>query len=297
MSGVAIVLQALVLMVTASTRSPQTGVSNSATLQTKDLSSPVLKGSKTTYFDLLRTLFPDLEVDPAQPGVAVAHTTVPIKHIGEPGDKTVLEGDFEIKDLKVRQVISQGRGLLLSCIDLSAEKANEATPYEGEASVLAVFSLESTIKLLDAMDIKTDRFTDFWGEHPMFRLNPQNDAFVVYSTHWNAGESYNDITVLFVDQGRLKIIASLFTFDTQGCGANIIQTPFFRPLHDTRRKYPNILARVKVKKVEDSQECDRRTRGYTRYYRAIYHWNSTKAQYESGSRQLERLDNFNRQRL
>lgn len=297
MSGKAIVLQALVLMVTASMRSPQTGVSNSATLQTKDLSSPVLEGSKTTYFDLLRTLFPDLEVDPAQPGVAVAHTTVPIKHIGEPGDKTVLEGDFEIKDLKVRQVLSQGRALLLSCIDLSAENANEATPYEGEASVLAVFSLESTIKLLDAMDIKTDRLTDFWGEHPMFRLNPQNDAFVVYSTHWNAGESYNDITVLFVDRGRLKIIASLFTVDTQGCGANIIQTPFFGALHDTRRTYPNILVRVKVKKVEDPEECDRRTRGYTRYYRAIYHWNSTKAQYESGSRQLERLDNFNRQRL
>jgi len=297
MSGKAIVLQALVLMVTASTRSPQTGVSNSATLQTKDLSSPVLEGSKTTYFDLFRTLFPDLEVDPAQPGVAVAHTTVPIKHIGEPGDKTVLEGDFEIKDLKVRQVISQGRGLLLLCIDLSAENANEATPYEGEASVLAVFSLGSTIKLLDAMDIKTDRFTDFWGEHPMFRLNPQNDAFVVYSTHWNAGESYNDITVLFVDRGRLTIIASLFTFDTHGCGVNIIQTPFFRALHDTRRKYPNILVRVKVKKVEDSEECDRRTRGYTRYYRAIYHWNSTKARYESGSRQLEGLDNFNRQRL
>src|SRR5262245_21775218 len=66
--------------------------------QSRDLTTPVQKGSKATYVDLLRTLFPDLMVDRALPGQATAHTTIPIKHMGEEEEGTVYEGDFEIKE-------------------------------------------------------------------------------------------------------------------------------------------------------------------------------------------------------
>lgn len=44
-------------------------------LQSPDLASPVQSGSQTTYFDLLRELFPDLTAD------ATAHRTIPLGSI------------------------------------------------------------------------------------------------------------------------------------------------------------------------------------------------------------------------
>ena len=54
---------------------------------------------------------------------------------------------------------------------------------------------------------------------------------------------------------------------------------------------------MRLKKDADAKACNRRTRGYTRYYHAVYHWKQAKAQYESDSRQLDKLDKFNRARL
>src|SRR5262245_47250326 len=260
--------------------------------QSRDLTTPVQKGSKATYVDLLRTLFPDLKVDSDLPGQARAHTTIPIKHIGEEEEGTVFEGDFEIKEAELRPILNQGRVLFLTLIDLTAENANEATPYEGEAALLALFSAEP-VKLLDVLDVKTDKFTDFWGKHPISHLDPRNDYFVIHNTHWNAGESYDDYTVLSVDEGKFTFITSVFTLNTQGCGWKETQTPLFRALPATTGKYPKLLVTVKVIKEVNSEQCARRARGYIRYYRAIYHWNAMKARYEGDSRQLERLDKFN----
>jgi len=90
------------------------------------------------------------------------------------------------KGFASRWIRSEGRRLLLVSADLSADDANEGTPYQGEATVLAVFDLEQRSRLLDVMDIKTDRFTAFREDHPLVHLNSQNDAFVIYSTHSNA---------------------------------------------------------------------------------------------------------------
>lgn len=264
--------------------------------QSRDLTTPVQKGSKATYVDLLRTLFPDLKVDRGLPGQATAHTTIPIKHIGEEEEGTVLEGDFEIKDVELRPILNQGRVLFLTLIDLTAENANESTPYEGEAAVLALFRAEP-VKLLDALDVKTDKVTDFWGKQPIYHLDARNDYFVINNTHWNAGESYNDYTILSVDEGKFTVITSLFCLDTQGCGWKETQTPLFRAQPTPNGKYPNLLVTVRLTKGVTSEECGRRTRGYTRYYRAIYHWNATKARYEGDSRQLEGLDKINRDRM
>ena len=264
--------------------------------QSRDLTNPVQKGSKATYVDLLRMLFPDLKVDRTVPGQATAHTTIPIKHIGEEEEGTVFAGDFEIKDVELRPILNQGRVLFLTLIDLTAENANEATPYEGEAAVLALFSAEP-MKLLDALDVKTDKFTDFWGKQPILHLDTRNDYFVIHNTHWNAGESYNDYTILSIDEGKFTVITSLFCLDTQGSGWKETQTPVFRAQRIPNGKYPNLLVTIRLTKEVSSEDCARRTRGYTRYYRAVYHWNATKARYEGDSRQLERLDKFNRERL
>src|SRR5262249_60069466 len=161
---------------------------------------------------------------------------------------------------------SEGRRLLTLLVNLKAEGANEGTPYEGEAVVLAVFRLGPSVKLLDAMDVQTDRFTYLWEKREIFHLNSHSDAFIVYSTHWNAGESYVDLEMLFVDGGRFKTIASQFLYDTKLCGATFTETPYFRVVADSANKYPKVLVKVKVRKERDDDACDHPARGYTRYY-------------------------------
>jgi hypothetical protein len=269
----------------AHARSPRGGPS-----QDMGLSSPVERGSKTTYFDLLRELLPDLQAD------ATAHRSISFRSLSEPRKREAVTGDikFEFKPYRFK---SEGRRLLILWVNLKADGANEATPYEGEADVLAVYSLWPRITLLDALDVKTDRFTGFWQDRPLFPLDSRNDAFIVYSTHWNAGESYNELEMLFVDAGRLKTIASRFLYETQACGASFDETPSFRAVADPGNKYPKVLVKVKLEKEPDEAECEHPTRGYTRYYQALYRWDASKGKYAGGSRQLDSLDKFNEKRV
>ena len=293
----AIALFAFVWILSASTTTTQSSASTSSNGQSKDLRSVVRSGSKTTYFDVLSRLFPDLQMDPNQSNGAVAHRTIPFRHMTEKGEASALEGNFEISTFEAHWIMSDGKQVLLLSVDLEAEGANQGTPYGGESTVLVAFSVEPTINLLDVMDIKNDRFTSFLEEKPVFRLNTQNDAFVITSGHFNAGENYNDLTVLFLRAGKFNIITSLFLFNTQGCGATITETPEFRAVPDARRKYPNIIVRVKLRKEADTNDCSRRTPGYTKYYQAVLAWNAAKAEYQGDSPQLRAFDKFNRKRL
>ncbi|MDQ3919235.1 MAG: hypothetical protein M3348_12235 [Acidobacteriota bacterium] len=258
--------------------------------QDVELSSPVRSGARTTYFELLRELFPDLQRD------ATAHRSIPFRSLSEPRKREAVAGDIKF-EFKPYWFKSEGRRLLLLWVSLKAEGANEGTPYEGEADVLAVYSLEPRVRLLDSLDVKTDRFTGFWKDRPVFHLDSRSDAFIVYSTHGNAGESYTSLEMLFVDAGRLKTIASQFLYETEGCGASYTERPEFRAAADAGRKYPKVLVSVELRKKPDEAQCEHPTRGYTRYFRGLYRWNAFKGGYESKSRQLESFDKFNEKRV
>ena len=273
----------------------QAGNQESKPLYASDLSSTV-PGTKTSYLELIRRVVPDLQIDPNDADVAIAHKTIPFKHLSENTPPAALEGNIKLDSFQPHWIKSDGRRVLLLDLALSAEEANQGTNYEGEADIVAAFVLQPAIKLLDVMDVKTDRFSGFYESPSVFQLTAQNDAFLVNSTHSNAGESYNDLSVLFLNHDRFETITNIFLFDTQGCGATFTQTPSFRVLPGTS-KYPNIMLTVKVKKDADPQECDHPTRGYVRTYQALYQWNAAKSEYRTASRQLEALDKFNQKRL
>lgn len=286
-----ILIAALALLFIPSSLSAQTAQSKN----TPTLRSVVRQGSKTTYFDLFRIVLPDLQFDSSDSNSATAHQTISFRNIAD-DETTELKGNFAINDFGSRWIMSGGRQIALLQLDLADEGANEGTPYEGEATLVAAFNVDPTPKLLDVLDIKTDRFTDFWEAQPVFQLNAQNAAFVVNSSHFNAGESYNDVRVVFLDGERFKTIASVFLLNTQGCGATFNETPTFTAVPDGR-KYPKIIVKVKVKKEADTAECNRRTPGYTKYYQGVFTWNAPNSEYRSNSAQLKMLDKFNRDRL
>ena len=278
------------VLLVASCPQPDTVNLGNKTWQSAALSNPIQPGSKTTYFDLLRKLLPDLKAD------ATAQTTIPFRSISAPTVRETVEGGIRV-DFKPYWFKSEGQRLLLLWVNLAADEANADTPYAGEEEILAVFRVDPTVKLLDALAIKSDRFTGSWKDRPLFVLDPMNDAFIVYNTHWNAGESYLSLDILFVDEGRLKNIATQFLFETQGCGANFSETPSFQSIPNPGNKYPNVLVKVKLTKKPDENTCDHPTRGYTKYYQGLYQWNSAKRKYEGNVRQLAILDKFNEKRV
>ena len=291
MNRVGIMLATITLLLSASTLAAQTAVASNETT----LRSMVHKGSNATYFDLLRMVLPDLQMDQSASNSATAHRTIPFRNV-DAKEAQSLEGNFNVTTFGARAIMSGGRQIVLVQLDLSADGANEGTPYEGQATLLAAFSVDPKPKLLDVMDLKTDRFTDFWDEQPVVPLNAQNEAIVVHNTHFNAGESYDDFRLMFMDGDQFKVITTISLLTTQGCGATFIETPYFRPQPEAA-KYPRILVRVKLQKQADLRECTRRTLGYTKYYEAIFYWNSAKGRYQTNSRQLNALDRFNRARL
>ena len=286
-----IMLATLVLLLLPSNLSAQTPQPK----RDPTLRSLIRTGSNTIYFDLFRMVLPDLEFDPKDRDYGIAHRTIPIRHIGDTETES-LEGNFWVTSFGKRSITSDGRQVIILQLDLSAEGANQGTPYEGEAALLAAFSTDATPKLLDVMDVKTDRFTDFWDAQPVFQLNSQHGAVVIHNTHFNSGESYDDLQVLFLDGERFKVITGIFLLNTQGCGATVTETPSFRALPDPR-KYPKLIVKVTVKKEADSQECSRKSPAYTKYYEGVFYWNPAKGEYQGNSRQLNALDKFNRNRL
>lgn len=288
-------LPQLLLLLLPSCLLAQAGNQESKPLFASDLSSTV-RGTKTTYLELIRRIIPDLQIDPKDADVAVAHKTIPFKHLSENKKASPLESDIKLDSFQPYWIKSDGRRVLLLELSVSAEDANQGMNYEGEADIVAAFTLQPAIKLLDVMDVKTDRFSGFYEKPPMFQLTTQSDAFLVVSTHSNAGESYSDLNVLFLNHDRIETITNIFLFDTQGCGATFTETPSFRVMPGNS-KYPNLMVTIKVKKDADPPECDRPTQGYVKVYQALYQWNSAKREYRTTSKQLAALDKFNGKRL
>ena len=287
-------LAQLLLLLLSPSVLAQAGNQASKPLNASDLSSAVA-GTKTTYLELIHRIIPDLQIDPNDADVAIGHKTIRFKHLSENKKPPPLESDIKLDSFQPYWIKSDGRRVLLLELNLSAADANQGTNYEGEADIIAAFTMQP-IKLLDVMDVKTDRFSGFYENPSIFQLTPQSEAFLVSSTHSNAGESYTDLNILFLNHDRIEIITNIFLFDTQGCGATFTETPSFQVMPGSSR-YPHVLVTVKVKKDADPEECDRRTRGYVKTYRALYQWNSPKREYRTNSKQLAALDKFNRNRL
>ena len=219
-------LSRLLLLLLSTKLLAQSGDQQGKPLYSRDLSSMVA-GTKTTYLELIRRIIPDLQIDPKDADAAIGHRTIRFRHLSEKTKPSALESDIKLEYFQPYWIKSDGRRVLLLELDITAEDANQGMNYEGLADIVAAFTIQPTIKLLDVVDVKTDRDSGFYDKPSVFQLTPQTDAFLMISSHFNSGESYNDLSVLFLNHDRIETIMDVFLFDTQGCGAMFTETPSF----------------------------------------------------------------------
>jgi hypothetical protein len=248
-------------------------------------------GTKTTYLDLLRKIFPDASTETgADMDAAVAHRTIPLRHLFGDYKGKVYEGEMKIEQIERLPAKGQNPGQLLLLVHALSP---ELFSWD-KMSVLALFQLEPSVKLLDAGDVQADQFTSFWEEKPRLQIGPQREAIIVESDHHNSSQSYLSLTMISTEGGKLRTVFDFpILLHGNDCGNTFSQTPTVSVLKEVTGAHFNIFVKVKLVKELDDESCEKRTRGYTRYYQSLLVWNSAKRQYETRGRGLDQLARFN----
>lgn len=254
-----------------------------------------------TYFDLVKQIVTDLDSLPApglpRTGEPTAHTIVPYRHIEGEDAKTVPAGPVAIQLLTAFTIRADGKSRLVLMADLGP--SDEAVT---EFTLLALFDMTDQPKLLDVVEVGTDRLTGFVGKPlPLGHGRKDgSDLIIIDSDHFNSNEDFVGTELVFVRRNRFRLIGSLFTFDVRMCASRRTQEPVITTGADSGRNYRrvHVAVREKVVLLPDRADCsgERVPRPFRRTYRATYRWNEAREKFEISASDLNRLDREN-QRL
>ena len=258
----------------------------------KRISDPVVPGSNIKYADLVKLLFADFSEDER-----TATRTIPLRHVSGDHEEISLTGHFEPDRLDALTIRDKRGPIVIVQLDLAIDNDLSPTVYAGEASILAAFRLSPRPRLVDALDIKTDRWTEFVAAKPVLPIGRNQDAVVLVNNHFNSSQDYDIITAFFVDRNRLKPMFDMFLLNSRGCGATIDETFTFSTLPDPGKEYFKVAVKIQVKRQRDDPNCVPRKRGYSRYYRGTYVWNRAAGEFRLTGGNLALFDKFNQKDL
>lgn len=282
---------ALVAVLAVATPLCFTGTSRADAL---DPSDHVPDHPTVTYFDLVRQVVTDLD-SPSRKDEPTAHSIVPYRHIEGDNAKTDPAGAVAIQLLTARPVHAGGKSRLALMIDLGSSDGAVA-----EFTLLALFDLAEHPKLLDVVEVGTDRLTGF-TDKPVLPLaqgaERKSDLIVIDSDHFNSNEDFVGTELLLVRNDRFELVGVLFTFDAKLCASMRQQLPAIATRPDLSRRYRQIRVAVHetVTLQSDKTGCsgEKVPRPFTRTYHAIYRWNAHREKFEITSSDLKRLDREN----
>jgi hypothetical protein len=248
-----------------------------------------------TYLDLIRRIFPDAEMNERRN--ATARTTIPLNHLSGDYAGQAFSGEMELSGVDSLWLRSGNRKQLLLMIH-AAGRGEQLFDW-GEISVLALYQLEPSVKLLDAAEVQTDRITFFWSkdEREMtFPISAQGNAVIIANHHFNSSQGYLNLTLVSTENNRLENIFEFpILLNEKACGDTFDQTPTISVMKNAKsRAHFNLAVEVKVVKQPDDEGCEKRTGGY---YKSLLVWNASKRRYESMGNALARLEKFNEKRF
>lgn len=230
------------------------------------------------YFDLLRLVVPDLV--PGADGGAVGRSVVALRAFG---DGKPVEPPHEIKldSLATRAIPGDPERLLL-LVDLG-----EGDGEVARVNALALVQLAPSPRLLDVVDVGTDRETSF-GEAPPFVLAPKSPLITIVSGHNNSNQAYLSTQMLFVRDDRLAEIGGFFTLSDHGCAFDRLQTPHFAPAPGGGLTV-EVVETVTRTGVDCGDEDKGAPRAGRKTWRADYRWDAKGRRFVTSSKALERL--------
>jgi hypothetical protein len=275
-----------------------------------DLSSPVSPGSSAAYSDLLKLLFPDLSADTGS-----ATRTVPVRLSSRKYKPISIHGDFKIDSLEAIQVRDPRGPRLVIELDIATDDDTGDVGFAGAAGIVAAFQISPSLRLLDALEVKTDRFTGF-DEPALVPISENQSAFLISNSHSNSEQSYQLISAFFMANNRLQpVFTTVFPrrrkivqgddlfllsdrdFDEKtNCLVTTEESANFFPIRQPGNTYFKIGVKVKVTTTVEGDEC-RSPRHHSRYFRGAWAWDSTARRFRPSAGNLDLLDAFNEKRM
>jgi hypothetical protein len=253
----------------------------------EEINSPLAKGSKVRYLDLLRLVCPDLKVKDDDPAAAVATRRIGIRELGT--NDTPAQVEEEEIAITAVALLTTGPRALVTFV------ANAATSEQKRN--LALFDLSAAPKLLDVVSVSG--FPDDVGNlDSALTLNETTDAYVFAAFHMNSSQGYNGYTILFLHGNRFEEIVSLGLLSQNAFGdaESFEESADFSTVPDPGHAYRSVVIKATLKHLADPPESEHRPRRrpYTRLYTAVYRWDAAAGKFVTNSREIELLRAFNK---
>jgi hypothetical protein len=234
-----------------------------------------------TYFDLMKLIVVDLA--PGGKDGAVGHRLIPFEHIdgkaakGDPPDTIFLQ-------FVETATIPGDPSRIMLLADLG--------PSEGQVAdsvLLGLFALGPMAKLIDVVEVGTDRFTSF-SDVKVGLLAPRTPLILVSSTHSNSNQSYVSTKMLFIRRDRFQLIDGIFTFGERGCAYDSTQEPSFTMFRGSP-PYSAVHVSVRERVTLTSADCgdEKAPQPHVATYQANYRWEARGQRFVTQSKQLDRL--------
>jgi hypothetical protein len=248
-----------------------------------ELTDAVPGAAGLTYFDLARTIAPDLhEAGGRYQGVL----SMPVRNLVYPEDPPIAALPLSFYGMSAVTFTSGGTELVALLLDADAEAAGALG-----SSVLAIFDPAHPQAAIDVADVASDQHTGF-DEPSVLELGAEDDGLLVSSYHSNSSQGYRATAVLALVDGKLTEMASVFTLNENNCGMSREQTRAVAPtMRDSGGRWTPFTITVTESTQLRTSGCEElpNSTPSTRAVAATFTWNETTGGYEPDSSALSDL--------
>lgn len=255
---------------------------------------PATAPHSVTADELIAVVFPERRDDAATGATDFGPTAIPVRRLESDEEPEVLEGVTEL-GAGVAQTVPDGPDMRhVLYLEVHGELVNDFTPFAGDGALVAVIDAGPSRQLLDLVEVKGDRESDFWWNGPWSRLGPGARAFIATSEHHNSSQNYHSYSVLTVQHGRIRTVAMLQLLSWGTETEDVTETPSFRVVRRRGRALGDFVATVTVDRRPYRGSSERRrTRRSVHTYRGIFRWQGPEKGWVEAGGTIDRLHVLN----
>jgi hypothetical protein len=254
-----------------------------------ELNSAVPGHQDVTYLDLAKMIVPDLSA--GDDGFYTGSAPIEMRHVlgGDEGGSP--PETINLPNAAVLPIKAGGKDRLTMLFDLGQTEDSA----EGFA-VLALYDLADKPKLLDAVDVGTDR-NSYFRDPGKLALGPGDDALITMSMHFNSSQGYVSTILILVRDDRFEPIDQINTFDENVCAYKRTQDLSFQAL-GVEKPYAPIKITLTDATAPSGESCEEPApEAVSRGISVTYRWDKAKSRYLKDSDAFEKLSAENAKRF
>lgn len=239
-------------------------------------------------------LFPAMKEGPDGVPTDVGGTAAPVRRFDSGLEPAVPYDVTSVGASVVLEVPDGPETRHVLFVQVSGESVNESMAFSGSGSLVALFDAGPSPRLLDLVDVQTDRECDFgWGGRSS-RLGARAQSFLATNAHHNSSQGYHAYSVLYVHGGRIRELASIGLLSWGTAESDVVEKVQFRVVPRRGRPFGDFVVTVTVDRRPRSVDgAPARFRRSVRTYREVYRWRGPGKGYVDAGGTLDVVERLN----